>query len=665
MTPFALETLEPRTLLSAAPTDAGDSRPAAADLGAIQPGGGTWRRELIGGRDRADYFRLTLPAPAELHARFLDRARGASLHLEHSTGAVLQQSVRSDGVATADTTHRLDRTLPAGTYYLAVRPVSPLALRRPGGYTLRLRTLPTGNAPELPRVFLDTTYAPSITGRTIHVPAGGNVQAALDAAQPGDTIALAAGATFTGNFTLSDKPGDSWITVRTDAPDSSLPAPGTRLTPAHAPLLPKLVSPNSLPALATRPGAHHWRFVGVEFTVADTVASTPGIVHLGSGGETSAEDLPHDLVLDRCYVHGNAAGDVQNGVRLNSAATAIVDSTIDECHARAFESHCIGGFNGPGPFKIVNNFLGGSTINVLFGGAVPRLPNLVPSDIEFRGNTCSRPTNWRQDAPDYAGVPWYVKNLFELKNASRVLIEGNVFEHNWPHPQPGPDNAAQHGWAMLLTVRDESGRAPWAVVEDVTVRSNVVRHSNAGFSLYGVEGGGSRRILIENNLVHDVGLAWGANDRTGMLMQVNGVSDLIVNHNTAVHDGDTLFANGPAAGGLRFTNNIVNHDAARTINRNYGVNGPGTGPGLPTLNTRFPGPPTYVFTRNALRAGRSYAASYPSENYFSLTWAEVGFVNPTAGDWRLSPISPYRNAATDGTDLGFDADALLAVATAR
>src|SRR6058998_1241044 len=64
--------------------------------------------------------------------------------------------------------------------------------------------------PELPRVFLNTTYvAPS--GQTLAVPAGGDFQAALNAAQPGDTIALASGATFSGNFTLPNKSGTGWI----------------------------------------------------------------------------------------------------------------------------------------------------------------------------------------------------------------------------------------------------------------------------------------------------------------------------------------------------------------------------------------------------------------------------------------------------------------------
>ena len=73
--------------------------------------------------------------------------------------------------------------------------------------------------PELPRVFLDTALV-APTGQTIAVPAGGNLQAALDAAQPGDVITLQAGATFQGPFTLPNKAGAGWITVRTSAPET-------------------------------------------------------------------------------------------------------------------------------------------------------------------------------------------------------------------------------------------------------------------------------------------------------------------------------------------------------------------------------------------------------------------------------------------------------------
>src|SRR6266852_3433210 len=124
---------------------------------------------------------------------------------------------------------------------------------------------PDGNAQNLPApplTTVDTSY-PLSSGVTTFVAAGGNLQAALDAAQPGDTILLQAGATFSGSFTLRVKSGTGWIVVRTSASDSTLPPEGTRMSPAYAPLLAKIVASTSAAALQTAPGAHHYRFVGI------------------------------------------------------------------------------------------------------------------------------------------------------------------------------------------------------------------------------------------------------------------------------------------------------------------------------------------------------------------------------------------------------------------
>jgi hypothetical protein len=59
------------------------------------------------------------------------------------------------------------------------------------------------------------------------------------------------------------------------------PAPGTRLTPLDACVLPKIISPNTQPALTAAPGAHHYRFVGVEFTVAADVPINYNLILLG------------------------------------------------------------------------------------------------------------------------------------------------------------------------------------------------------------------------------------------------------------------------------------------------------------------------------------------------------------------------------------------------
>src|SRR3954465_8977633 len=52
--------------------------------------------------------------------------------------------------------------------------------------------------------------------QVIDVPAGGNLQQALNAVQPGGTIRLASGATFVGSFKLPAKGGSAYILITTN-----------------------------------------------------------------------------------------------------------------------------------------------------------------------------------------------------------------------------------------------------------------------------------------------------------------------------------------------------------------------------------------------------------------------------------------------------------------
>src|SRR5262245_54037372 len=396
--------------------------------------------------------------------------------------------------------------------------------------------------PEPPRAFLDTNYIAPV-GKTINVASGGDVQAAINQARPGDVIKLQAGATFTGNFRLPNKSGSDWIVIRSSAEDSDLPPPGTRITPARSSIMPKLISPNSDPAVYTDEGAHHYRFIGVEFGVA----TGKDIYHIVSfdANQTSLAQSPHDLIIDRCYVHGNDAGAVRRGVALNCARAAVIDSYISNCHGEGFDTQAICGWNGSGPFKIVNNYIEGAGENVMFGGAEPSIQNLIASDIEFRLNHVYKPLSWKEGHLTYSGRAWTIKNLFELKNAQRLLIDQNVFESNWAD--------AQNGFAILFTPRGEDGAAPWATVQDVTFTNNIVRHSGGGFNIAGPDDSSlsqpSQRILIKNNLIDDIdGDKWGSATQgpaDGRFAQiVGGPVDITFDHNTIIHSGVMIVADG-------------------------------------------------------------------------------------------------------------------------
>ncbi|HEV3215239.1 MAG TPA: hypothetical protein VGZ27_05925 [Vicinamibacterales bacterium] len=489
--------------------------------------------------------------------------------------------------------------------------------------------------PELPRVFIDTAYSHP-AGRTISVAAGGDLQAALNAAKPGDVIALAAGATFTGPFTLPAKSGTGWIVVRSDAPDSSLPAPGTRIDPSYAHALPKLVAASGSVVVAAS-GAHHYRFIGIEIRPKDNVFLYQ-LVQLGGPTMTSVESLPSDVILDRCYLHGDPQRGLRRAIVLNSRSTAVIDSYISDCKEVGNDSQALAGWGGPGPFKIVNNYLEGAGENILFGGGDPWIANLVPADIEIRRNQFSKPRSWRIGDPTYTHTPWSIKNLFELKNARRVLIERNVFEYNWP--------GAQNGFAILFTVRNQDGTAPWSVVEDVTFQSNLVRHVGSGINILARDdlrpSQQGRRIRIAHNLFDDVGGTWGS----GRLFQLlAGSADIAIEHNTAQQTENIINGDGEPHVRFAFRDNITPHGP-------YGIIGTGTGVGRPTIAAYFPGA---IIAKNVIIGGNP--AQYSASNFFPRSVDEVGFVDRARGDYRLARSSRYRRSGSDGTDPGVDFEA--------
>src|SRR5438477_7384724 len=120
---------------------------------------------------------------------------------------------------------------------------------------------------------------------------------------------------------------------------------------------------------------------------------------------------------------------------MNSRETAVIDSYLSDFKQIGADSQAVAGWNGTGPFKIANSYLEAAGENVMFGGADPAIRDLVPADIEIRQNHLAKPLRWRAGHEGFDGVDWSVKNLFELENARRVLVEDNLLEYNWPQAQ--------------------------------------------------------------------------------------------------------------------------------------------------------------------------------------------------------------------------------------
>ncbi|MEO5898234.1 MAG: hypothetical protein ABIS06_21315 [Vicinamibacterales bacterium] len=482
-----------------------------------------------------------------------------------------------------------------------------------------------------------------LAGQTqVVVPAGADLQAAIDRARPGDVLVLTAGASYVGNFTLPATAGASYITITSDANPAHFPS-GQRVTPDLAQWMPVLRSPNTSPALSTAPGAHHWRLRWLMFKAnRDGVGD---IITLGDGSTAQRDlsNIPHHFIIDGLVIQGDPTRGQKRGIALNSGAAIIRNSDIRDIKAPGQDSQAICGWNGPGPYLIENNYLEAAGENVMFGGADPAVPGLVPSDITVRRNYFTKRLTWRDERS-----PWTVKNLLELKSARRVLIEWNLFEHSWA--------AAQTGYAILFTPLNQDGAAPWTVVSDVTFQFNILRHAASAFNMLGYDYHApslqTRRVTIRDNLFYDIDAAkWGGDGR--FLLIGDEPADLVVDHNTILQSGTFLLFYGQRNGqprrisNMRVTNNL-------TLHNEYGIFGEDYGLGRVAIEAYLTSPDIRA---NVLSGGD--ASRYPAGNFFPAVQAFVDeFVDAGSNDYRLRPSSRFRNAGTHRSMLGANVEAL-------
>ena len=593
-------------------------------------------------------------------------------------------------------------------------------------------------------VMLAAPFPSLLHAETRVVRAGDNLQAALNAAVPGDVIVLDAGAQFVGNFVLPAKSGDTPIVLRS-AFSSELPPDRERIRTDHAPRLARIRSSNTGAALRTAAAAHHWELRYLEFAANHDGYGDILQIGDGSAAQKTLASVPHHIVLSHLYIHGDRLVGQKRCVALNAAHVTIRDSYIADCKGVGMDTQAIGGWNGPGPYTIENNYLEGAGENVLFGGADPAIPGLVADGIVVRDNLISRPFAWRDpiistpqavtaagesggllpagtyayrivarrpvgqgtvgrstasveavaavgaggavrvtwdavpDATDYlvygrtaasqlmfwtvttpsfvdtgaggelgavpttSGTVWSVKNLFELKNARNVLVEGNILQNHWQQ--------AQAGYAIVLTPRNSGGTCTWCVVEGVTFEYNIVRNSTAGINITGYDVPSrptqqSRDLVFRGNLFYNIG--------EGLFMLIgDGPQNVLVDHNTISHMGNAVVYvyGGTSADpwevyGVRITNNAARHST-------YGINGAFFGYGNPVINAFFPGS---TITANFLAGG--LASRYPAGNRTAGSF-DAEFVNAAGGDFRLQPGSQLRGTASDGGDIGAAIGSLL------
>ena len=577
-------------------------------------------------------------------------------------------------IATVDATTGLVTGVAAGTAY---------PLFTCGGVTSSFGPAITVTAPydaELPRVYIDTTYSlPGGTTWSAHDVT--QFSTALANSVPGDVIVLDAGVTYSGSFTLPAKsnPNNNWIYI-VSSQLANLPS-GTRVSPADAVYMPKIVTPGATAPITAAPGANYWRLAGLELTAASNYPSGCGtaalhcmtyfLMNVAGISGTMADHI----YVDRVYGHGGPLQDLQGGIMTNWNDAALVDSYIDDVHIKTFDSIGTGCYRCLGPIKIVNNYISSSTQNIMFGGSGGNNNPGVPSDIEIRNNYLYKPLSWVTDSVTNNSM--VVKNAFEVTIGQRILFDSNVIENVWAH--------GQLGFAIVLTVR--SGKnGDFAVVNDVTITNNVLKNVVSGINTlaqddlcgpggsypYCLNPGSQDRWKIANNLIlfYDPKILGGNRNlalaTSGGLNRLAGntpgtIRDVVFQHNTAVSAAST-----PCWNSIYFSANGQKYPFAVPITNNLWIldNVLCDHPTGDQGYTGTTGLPKYMGIPSTL------PNDFNARFYGNVIWAQPGeavppypvsdltqaapftYVNPSAMDYQL--LTPVWTNTTDGKQAGID-----------
>jgi hypothetical protein len=483
-----------------------------------------------------------------------------------------------------------------------------------------------------------TTLTIALTTGVIRVPAGADLQAALNGAKPGDTLMLASGARYVGNFDLPPSDGPDYITITSDA---NVPAAGTRVSDTLLGKLAIIQSPNGFPAVQARVGANYYRFIGVVFRGVEGVASgaetTRDIVGIGDGSETDASTLPSHFIFDRVLIRGDATYGAKRGILGNGHDITLKYSDLRSIFRNGQDTTAFGCFNCGKGYLLQHNWLEAGAEVVIFGGAAS-LAHTVAEDIVVEDNVLTRPLAWKT----LAGATYSVKNLFELKEGINVVVRRNYMEFNWPPSQPG--------YAIVITAKDRKK------VANVRFEDNVVKSTAGGMNILGwdyttVVMAPTTDVIVRNNLFVISKKEYGG---TGYFLLIGSAPrDIQFIHNTIIHDGTTLVSAYTGTylmpDGLKHTDGTINGFVWTnnlSLNGSYGFNSYGS---MNCLNLQAAFPDITMYDNVLAGTSGKYC---PVNNYYppvTAFWSY--FADVAAGDYTVLPTAPI---GSDGKRVGAD-----------
>lgn len=290
------------------------------------------------------------------------------------------------------------------------------------------------------------------------VPAGASLQSAIDAAPSGATLQLESGATYEGAI-LCTRPIQI---VGRDPRSIASPVLTSRGDTAT------VVGPSVT-----------FRYLTVRSENPDATLIT----------EQGAGTLLHAVTASGDPVRGQ-----HRGILAHGRGSVYRQCVVVDCFLLGRDAQAVAGWDGTEDLLIDGGYFSGGAETILFGGADSTRSDRIPKRLTVQNATLTK-------RPEWASKGVQVKCALELKAVQGFRMSRCLLEY-------AGTSEGQGGYLILLTVRNQDGRAPWSCVEDVVIEDTAGRHAGGCVNILGRDdqnpSGVARNITLRRMTFEDI-----------------------------------------------------------------------------------------------------------------------------------------------------------------
>lgn len=278
------------------------------------------------------------------------------------------------------------------------------------------------------------------------VKAGQSIQTAIDGAALGSTVMIEPG-TYKEKLVIGKR-----INLRLTQPRP----PGLR-------------SPGWLPMILMSPGE------GIHLTPESVGTTISGLGVMSEDPDLALiNDEGKQTVLDSVLGLGDQLNGQHHGIIAHGQGCRYLDCFINQCGRVGQDAQALIGWDGTRDLEVIGGYYGGAGECIMFGGADSTSPDRIPTNITLTGVELGKDPAW------YA-MGWQIKCALELKAV--IGFMGTGIKGRYAGVAEG-----QAAYQVVITPRNQKGKAPWTQVKDVLIEKSV-------FTI----GGGGVNILAQDN----------------------------------------------------------------------------------------------------------------------------------------------------------------------